>query len=190
MRLGHGHTSDRNELSSSGTLTGATSKNLNCHFSRVSFAMRRGVVPPSAYRSDCHTVATVPYSLLPQKPELSRPGEAWGRHGDKHASARFGLVARRLSAASPSRTSALSPLPFSITPTIHFNFTFVRHHPRPSLLCVRPSTRPQLYLRLSALESSLLIRAAPPKQRAPLCQTVPVRLRPQPLHNLSNHHFH
>jgi hypothetical protein len=39
MRLRQGHTSDRNEPSSSGSLTCVTSKNLNCHFSLVSFAI-------------------------------------------------------------------------------------------------------------------------------------------------------
>lgn len=38
---GRGHTSDRKELSSSGSLTCETSKKRNCHFSHISIATRR-----------------------------------------------------------------------------------------------------------------------------------------------------
>jgi hypothetical protein len=44
VREGLPHTSERNELSSSGSLTCATSKNLNCHLVGVSIAIPRAAV--------------------------------------------------------------------------------------------------------------------------------------------------
>jgi hypothetical protein len=122
MRLGHRHrhTSDRNARSSSGTLTGATSKNLNCHLSRVSVAMSEGGVPASAYRSDCHTAATVPCSLLPQSQlsYVTKPGEELGAGtamDEPRASAPSRLACRPMTAASVSPTSARS----SPSPLLH-----------------------------------------------------------------------
>jgi hypothetical protein len=102
MRLGPPPTSDRNELSSSGTFTGATSKNLNCHFSRVSVAMSGGAVPARAYRSDCHTAATVPCSLLPHSPLAYRDREELGAgtRDEPHANTRCRLAYRAMTAAS------------------------------------------------------------------------------------------
>jgi hypothetical protein len=81
MRRRHRHTSERKELSSSGSLTGETSKNLNCHCSRISVGMVcMCVLSKEPYRSDCHAATERPSSLLPRAAgALVAIAGAWGR---------------------------------------------------------------------------------------------------------------
>jgi hypothetical protein len=125
-------TSDRNELSSSGSLTCATSKNLNCHFSRVSFFILC-VATLITYRSDCHAAATVPCSPLPNSKSYRHLGEALGRY-DQRTNAHQGLARPSIDCCL-LRSPLRSPFLFFITPISHFNYFFVRHHvhERPSL---------------------------------------------------------
>jgi hypothetical protein len=115
----------------------------------------------------------VPCSPLPEQQELSWPSlrEAWGRrHGlQKHASPHFSLVRPRLIAASSSLHHLCAPLPFSITPTAHFNSTFVRHHFH-ELSLLRPTHYTCASSFTTPLPASLGCCDAPrPQISAPLC---------------------
>jgi hypothetical protein len=184
MRRGHHPTSDKNELSSSGTFTGATSKNLNCHFSRVSVAMSEVRVPARAYRSDCHTAATVPCSLLPQSQLLYRDQEELGAstRDEPRASAQSRLAYRAMTAAS-----VLTYFCALLSSFLHHSNRPLQPYFRAPLSTALFSSRSSFYTCATLLttpchESRLLIRAAAQDQRAPLSHA------PRPVRQLSNHH--
>jgi hypothetical protein len=178
MRRRHHHTSERKELSSSGSLTGETSKNLNCHCSRISVGMVCMYVL-------CGSLTGVTAMLLPKGHPRCFPGQQellslspeLGA-GAPHAKDPLWLSCLARSVVDcclPPSHTALSL--FSLSLTHHTSTARTTAHPlnylpREPCSSARPITPALTYLQVALTDPVAVTRSAPTS--ALLCLIAPI----------------